>query len=269
MLLAQTAVESRIVLITGAGSGIGRELAHLFHRDGAHLIAASLVEDELSALREQLGGRRVSTKTIDLAREGAAEELFAFTQAPGLGVDTLVNNAGFGLFGEHLELDAERVTRMLVLNTLTPTRLCSLYGRQMRTLGRGRILNVASTTALQALPFLAAYAATKHYMVAFSEALHDELARAGVQVTTVLPGTTRTPFLDVAGLHASTGGVAGVAHRVAMSPHEVACAAYEGLLAGERRVIPGRLNKAHALVAELLPRAAMRRVAGRLFELMG
>ena len=256
------------VLITGAGSGIGRALARLFHRDGAHVIAASLVGDELDALADELGGRRITTSTIDLAREGAADELFAWTEERGLCVDTLVNNAGFGLFGEHLDLDADKVTRMLLLNTLTPTRTCTLYGRQMRARGNGRILNVASTTAFQPLPFLASYAASKHYMVAFSEALHDELAPAGVRVTTVLPGTTRTPFLDVAGLGESEGGIAGVAHRVAMNPRDVARAAYEGLLAGERRVVPGRLNKTHALVAGLLPQAVMRRVAGRFFDVM-
>ena len=256
------------VLITGAGSGIGRELARLFHRDGAHIVAASLVEDELATLANELGPRRITTLAIDLARAEAADELFAWTEAQGLTVDTLVNNAGFGLFGEHLDLDPQRVTSMLLLNTLTPTRLCSLYGRQMRARGRGRILNVASTTAFQALPFLAAYAASKHYVVAFSEALSDELGPAGVQVTTVLPGTTRTPFLDVAGLHESKGRMGGIAHRVAMDPRDVARAAYDGFLAGERRVIPGGLNRAHALVAGLLPEAAMRRIAGRLFDVM-
>lgn len=256
------------VLITGAGSGIGRELAHLFHADGSHVFAASLVDDELASLREELGSRRLTTHTIDLARQGAADALFSATEARGVRVDTLVNNAGFGLFGDHLDLDPEAVTRMLLLNTVTPTQLCTLYGRSMRERGAGRILNVVSTSALQPLPFLASYAATKHYLLAFSEALGDELAPHGVQVTAVLPGTTRTPFLAVAGLKEDDGAMGGFAHRVAMSPRRVAMAAYQGLHEGEARVVPGGLNKAHALAARVLPRVALRRAARRLFDAM-
>lgn len=253
------------VLITGAGSGIGRALTRLFHADGHHVIGASLVVEELATLSRELGDSRFTPLPIDLARVDAAESLFGATEAQGKRVDVLVNNAGFGLFGEHLDLDADAVTRLLLLNVLTPTRLCTLYGRDMRERAAGGILNIASTSALQPLPFLAAYAASKHYLLAFSDALADELAPRGVRVTTVLPGTTRTPFLDAAGLREGSGFMAGLAHRVAMSPERVAALAYEGFARGDRRVVPGATNRAHAAAAGVLPGAVFRRVASRLF----
>jgi short-subunit dehydrogenase len=255
------------VLVTGAGSGIGRCLARLFHADGSFVVAAGLVEAELDALEAELGSERLTTIPIDLAQEGAAARLASITDELGLEIDTLVNNAGFGLYGEHLGLDTARVTRMVLLNVLTPTQLATLYGRRMRERRAGRILDVVSTSALQPLPYMAAYAATKHYLLAFGEALAEELAPYGVQVTSLLPGTTRTPFLEVAGVTAegSRFSVGRLAERVAMSPEDVARAGYEGLRAGARRVIPGRLNRVHAATARLLPEGAMRRAAALVF----
>lgn len=256
------------VLVTGAGSGIGRALARLFHADGSRVVAASLVPAELDSLRAELGGdERLETVPIDLAREGAAADLLARTDALGLSVDTLVSCAGFGLYGEHLRLDPERIARMVVLNALTPTLLATHYGRRMRDRRGGRILQVVSTTALQPVPYMAAYAATKHYLLAFGDALAEELAPHGVQVTSLLPGTTRTPFLETAGVRpeGSRFSVGRLAERVAMSPETVARAGYDGLEAGARRVIPGRLNRVHAAAARLFPERAVRKVAARVF----
>ncbi|HTM21853.1 MAG TPA: SDR family NAD(P)-dependent oxidoreductase [Kofleriaceae bacterium] len=238
-------------LVTGGGSGIGRELCRQLHARGCALLAVSLGADELAALAAELrGGAPVHTLAIDLAADGTAARVEAAARERGLDIDLLINCAGFGLWGDHLELADARVRAMLGVNLVALTELCTRFGRLMRARGGGRILNVASTASFQPLPHLAAYAATKHYVDAFSLALADELAPAGVTVSVLYPGATRTPFLAGAGLDERSGAVA---RRVAMTPERVAARAIEGLLAGERRIVPGGVNRGHFWLSRVVP----------------
>ena len=240
-----------IALVTGGGSGIGRELCVQLHARGYEILAVSLAEPELDALVADLrDGPPVHTLATDLAVDGAAAHVVESAREHGFTVDVLVNCAGFGLWGDHLELDAARVRAMIGVNLVALTELCTLVGRDMRARGGGHIMNVASTASFQPLPRLAAYAATKHYVDAFTLALADELAPHGVSVSVLYPGATRTPFLAGAGLDDRSGAVA---QRVAMTPARVAARAIDGLFAGERRIVPGGVNRGHFWLSRVLP----------------
>ena len=262
--------QNKTVLVTGGGSGIGRELCRLFNRDGYRLVIVSLLKEELAAVKAELLAERpdadILTLQQDLSLEDAGEKLHASMRRRRIQVDVLVNNAGFGLWGEHLDIPYARVKAMLTLNMVTLTTLSTLFGADMRARGEGRILNIGSTTSFQPLPYLAAYAATKHYVVAFSEALAEELAPHGVGVTCVCPGTTRTKFLSTAGVEPSQkfGTVGYWADKAAMPPEEVARVAYAGLEQRVRKPIPGISNWVHYFGSRVLPNRvmswAMRRV---------
>ena len=235
---------NQTALVTGGGSGIGRELCKLFNRDGYKLVIVSLLDAELAETRAELLADNPAADIVtiqqDLSTPTAGDALYADIKARGIKVDVLVNNAGFGLWGEHLALAPARVQSMLQLNIVTLTSLTSHFGLEMKARGEGRILNIGSTTSFQPLPYLAAYAASKAYVVAFSEGIAEEMAPFGVSVTCVCPGTTQTKFLSTAGVKASEeNSIASLAYwddKAAMSPEEVARVAYEGLR--EARVAP-------------------------------
>lgn len=242
-----------LAVVTGGGSGIGRAICRELHGRGYAIFAQSLGEAELGEVRAELGSD-VHTLALDLSRPGAASTLVEALHTAGLEPDILVNCAGLGVWGEHVELDAGRVETMLGVNVSALTSLCGLLGREMKARGRGRILNVASTASFQPLPHLAGYAATKHYVVAFSRALAQELGPHGVHVSVVCPGTTRTPFLAAAGIDAK---VDKVAERFAMLPQEVAIRSVAGMLAGRRHIVPGGINRVHYWVSRFMPACVM------------
>jgi len=249
-------------IVTGGGSGIGRALVRALLTRDVPVLAVALHADELASLRRDLASPLLTTLAIDLTAPGAADHVLA--AAPPF--DLLVNCAGRGLWGDHLDLDRRAVHNLIALNIAALTDLCAVVGAQLRDRGRGTILNVASTASFQPLPGLAAYAASKHYVAAFSAALADELAPHGVRVSTLHPGTTRTAFLASAGIDASprSDRVGRLAHRVAMDPDAVAAAALTGLLRDQRTIVPGLRNRLHHLVARLLPAALLSRLVARL-----
>jgi uncharacterized protein len=246
-------------LVTGGGGGIGRELCRLLHGAGYRLVVASLLADELASLKGELearaGAQPVITLQADLSATGAAEEVFRRCEAGGIEVDVLVNNVGFGIAGEFADQPLERVRQMLALNMVTSTELCHLFGRKMRERGSGRILNVSSTISFQPLPWWAAYAATKAYVSSFTQALASELRPHGVTVCCLYPGTTRTAFLDTAGIQRSARrlSVGTLIHGAAMDPVKVARAGFRGLMRGKRRIIPGVSNRLHFMIVHWVP----------------
>jgi short-subunit dehydrogenase len=255
--------QQKTALVTGGGSGIGRALCRLFNRDGYRLVIVSLLADELAEVKAELEAARAGADVViiqqDLSTPDAGEILHADIQRRGIVVDVLVNNAGYGLWGEHLEIPYARVKAMLQLNMVTLATLSTVFAAEMKHRGEGRILNIGSTTSFQPLPYLAAYAATKHFVVAFSEALAEEMAPYGVKVTCVCPGTTQTKFLSTAGIQPSAtfGSVGYWADKAAMSPDDVARVAYEGLKAGARKPIPGFSNWVHFMGSRVLPNRSM------------
>ncbi|MBY0385203.1 SDR family oxidoreductase [bacterium] len=192
-------------LVTGASSGIGLELAKVLAREKMDLILVARSLDKLEELKKELSplGPKISVISHDLSTPGSALELYKKTQSLGLNVDCLVNNAGFGEFGEFFKIDRQRQTDMIHLNITSLTELSHLYLPSMLQKKSGHIVNIASTAAFQPGPLMAVYFATKAYVLSFSEALSEELNGTGVSVTTICPGPTESGFLAAAHLESA------------------------------------------------------------------
>lgn len=218
--------------------------------------------DRLELLATELRaatGAIVKVIGCDLEAPDAPELLLQAIGAEGIALDTLVNNAGFGLRGPFAALPADRQMAMIDLNVNALTALCRLVLPGLIERRAGGILNVASTAAFQPGPHMAVYYATKAYVLSLSEALHEEAKPWGVTVTALCPGPTATEFSSVADLMAVKAFDLGT-----MSAAEVAHAGYEGYRAGRALVIPGRRNKLLAFGSRLVPRIVARRVVGKL-----
>lgn len=249
----------RVALITGGGFGIGRELCRLFHEAGFNLVIASLVMEELTEIKNELdarsGAQVVMVYQIDLSAPDAAFHVVRFCEEKKIHVDVLVNNAGFGLTGRFTDQSMNRLIQLMNLNIVTTTILCKTFGSKMCERSFGMMLNVASTTSFQPLPFWAAYAATKSYVSSFTQAMAAEMRPFGVMVSCLYPGITRTKFLDTAGLHHSAKwwSVGSMIHHFAMNPVNVARIGFKGLMRGQRRIVPGGINKFHFYFIQLVP----------------
>ena len=254
-----TSPGNKTALVTGGGGGIGRELCRQFHAAGYGLVIVSLLSEELTMLCNELvardPGRRIFSMQYDLSRPDAAEGVFRYCETNGIGVDVLVNNVGFGLAGEFTEQRLEQVQQMLALNMMTMTGLCHMFGGKMKERGSGRILNVSSTISFQPLPRWAAYAATKAYVSSFTQAFAREMGPYGVTVSCLYPGTTRTAFLDTAGIERSVSrlSIGSLIHGAAMDPVKVARAGLRGLMRGKGRIIPGVTNRLHFWFVHWVP----------------
>ena len=210
-------------------------------------------KDRLDALAAELGNARAIA--LDLGEAGAANRLMADLAANGEEVGTLVNNAGFGLWGRFDSLDGPKQRAMIDLNCGALVELCHAVVPAMTARGQGAILNVASTGAFQPGPKMATYFATKAFVLSFTEALHEELRKDGIKVSALCPGPTRTEFGEVAGFK---GG--GAFHRVSMDSAQVVAFGLAALDANRAVAIPGLLNKAGAQGHRLLPRGWLRRI---------
>jgi short-subunit dehydrogenase len=256
MTMKQTA------LITGASSGIGYDLAHLFAADGHDLILVARSEGKLRDLAGQLEQKHnIAARVIpaDLERPEAPRRLFASVDGP---VDFLVNNAGFGLTGKFAGTDLERELAMIQVNVTALTHLTKLFLGPMIERGRGRILNVASTAAFQPGPLMAVYYATKAYVLSFSEAVAEELGGTGVTVTALCPGPTATGFATAAKM--TNSRLFSVMKP--MTSAKVARIGYNAMNRGKRVVITGTVNKVLAQSVRVTPRKMVTKVTRALQE---
>lgn len=246
------------VLITGASSGIGRELARLFAAAGSNLILIARREERLRALAGELkqsSGTDCTLIPADLSRPNAGEDI---AQRLGVvNVDVLVNNAGFGALGRFGNLDLERQMEMIRVNVAAPTELARRFLPGMIARGYGGILNVASTAAFQPGPGMAVYFATKAYLLSLSEALHEEARGSGVNISCLAPGVTVTEFTDAAGIDGRS-----IYRFGAMSAAQVAHAAYRGFRRGRPLIVPGIHNRLGVVLTRFTPRRLLRRMLG-------
>jgi uncharacterized protein len=192
------------VLVTGASSGIGYELAKVFARHGHDLILVARSSDKLLALQQDLQkqyGSQVAVFSADLSEPQASERLWEQIQAQGLVVDILINNAGFGDHGPFAEADWPKLAQMLQLNIVALTHLSRLCLPDMVARGHGKVMTVASTAAFQPGPFMAVYYATKSYVLSFTQAIANELKGTGVTAMALCPGPTRSQFQAAANLN--------------------------------------------------------------------
>jgi len=249
-------------LITGASSGLGLEFADLLAAQKVNLVLAARRREPMEKLAADLRrkyGVDVLIEVIDLASLGAASRLKSSLDARSLPIDILVNNAGYGLHGEFLDMPIERTVDMVQLNITALTELSYVFGRDMTIRKSGHILLVASLLAFQPVPTYAAYAATKAYVLAFGEALHDELRSQGVVVTSLCPGHTATGFDAAAG-----ATVSPVLRLLTMKPRPVAASGIQALSQGKASVVAGLLNKLAAFSNRLTPRSMQRAIMRRL-----
>jgi short-subunit dehydrogenase len=240
-------------LITGASSGIGLELARVFAAEGVDVVLAARSEDKLQALAQELvDAHKVAAEVIagDLSVVGAAQELYDAVKERGLTVDYLVNNAGFGVYGEFAETAWADEAAMLNVNIVALTHLTKLFVPYFVERGSGRILNVASTASFQPGPLMAAYFASKAYVLSFSEAVANELKGTGVTVTALCPGATATGFQSAAG----AAGSRLFETRTLPTGADVATYGYKVMMRGKRVAVHGVLNRILAQSNRFAPR---------------
>jgi hypothetical protein len=263
MTMTQASSRPR-ALLTGASSGIGRAIAPLLAARGCDLVLTArrqaLLDEVAAEVKARHADCEIETIAADLGTAGGARGLWERATV-SRGVDLLINNAGFGTFRPFTSAEWERDAELLQLNVVTLVELCHRFVAAAKGRGQGRgqarILNIASIAAYQSIPNFANYAASKAYVRNFSEALHDELAPAGISVTCVCPGGTKTPFHDAAG----AGNYGKLANASMMTAEEVAQISAAAMFAGKRTVIPGAMNKLTCFGVRLVPRSFASRVA--------
>lgn len=245
--------KTHTALITGASGGIGYELAKLFARDHYNLVLVARSADKLNQVAAELQsqfGVTVKTVALDLAAAPAPQFLFDQLQREGVAVDVLVNNAGFGAFGEFASMPEQEILGQISLNIAALTHLTRLFLPPMLARRAGKIMNVASTAAFQPGPLMAVYYASKAYVLSFSEALANELGASGVVVSCFCPGATDTDFQKRAGMENSR-----LFKKIgAMNAEVVARDGYRGLMEGRTIVISGARNWLVAESVRFAPR---------------
>jgi len=222
-------------LITGASAGIGREFARYHASKGGDLIITARREAELNELKSEIEaahGVAVQVIAMDLGAEGGADALYDKVKELGLAVDVLINNAGFGGHGIHIERDLVAEQAMIDLNVKSLVTLTHRFGADMVARGGGKILNVSSTAAYMPGPLQAIYFATKAFVSSYSQAIDQELREKGVTCTALEPGYVHTEFAQVADLDGT-----GLVNQKGATAESVARHGYEAMLAGKLRTI--------------------------------
>ena len=250
-------------LVTGASSGIGRELCRLLAEDGHNVVVVARRRKRLEELADELESKfdvTVLVETADLSEPNAPSALFDRLAERGVQVDILVNNAGFGTQGAFWELDRQQELDQIQVNATALADLTRLAVEPMVERGRGKILNIASTAAFQAGPFMSTYYATKSFVLHFTEGLAYELRGTGVSATVHCPGATETEFAQKAG---NDDSLLFKAADVA-TPEAVARHAYRSMQREKTVAVHGFMNKVAACLTRLAPRRAIRWLTAKL-----
>jgi len=248
-------------LVTGGSSGIGWAFAEQLAARGANLVLTARRADRLAQLADDVTSRyKVQARIFaaDLARPQAPAEIFRFTEQKRIPIELLINNAGFGAYGEFRKVEAARLLDMVQVNVASVVHLTHLFLPAMVERRSGYVLIVASTAAFQPVPYISTYAATKGFDLLFAEGIAEEVRRYGVRVCALCPGSTVSEFHEVAGqpLH-----IAGP-----QEPNEkVARVGLRALAGGKPRVISGTRNWLTVEAQRLAPRRLVTRVAARMF----
>ena len=249
-----------VAVITGASSGIGWELAKVFASKGYDIVAVARRAERLAELKETLKDVHVYPVVLDMARAKGPQKLLAATKELGLQIDTLVNNAGTAYHGRFTDMSEAQARGLLDLNIRSLTLTTQLFLPQMKQAGHGKILNVASIVGFQAVPSMALYAASKAFVLSFTESLAEELSEDGVTVSALCPGLTKTEMVSDLGTDQLLNWPG--ADMLVDDPACVAKEAYDALTRKQVITIPGIFNKLVMNWAEYQPRWLKRGLAG-------
>jgi uncharacterized protein len=248
-------------LITGASAGIGVALAEELAAGGSNLVLTARRKDRLDELAQRLGAKhKIKTQIVvaDLTERDAPENIHNFTSSQGIEIDLLINNAGFGAYGELPSVEVKRLLDMVQVNCSAVVHLTRLFLPEMVERKRGDILILASTASFQAVPYISTYAATKAFDLLFAEGLAEEMRPHGIRVCALCPGSTESEFHVVAGQEKF--------QRKAETAEKVARTGLRALAAGKSYVISGLGNYLGAQGERLVPRRMVTRIAGGLFK---
>jgi uncharacterized protein len=249
-------------LITGASSGIGEAFARKLAARGHNLLLVARSEEKLITLCSELGrNNNIAAQyvPIDLAEPDAPARLFEETQKRDLDIDFLINNAGFGSMGEFAKLDLKLELKMIDLNVRALVELTHRFLEPMRQRKSGSIINVASTAGFQAVPFMATYAATKAFVLSFTEALWEENRTYGIKVMALCPGVTETGFFKASKMQKPPA-------RTSQTPEQVVETALRGFKRGKSSVISGWTNWIMVETERVVPRSLVLRAAGSVLR---
>src|SRR5689334_12521245 len=249
-------------LITGASSGIGAAFARKLARRGRNVLLVARSEDKLIALCNEIGrasGIRAQYVAIDLTESDAAARLLEETRKRELMIDMLINNAGFGSMGDFAKLDRATELEIIDLNVKSLVDLTYRFLQPMRERRQGAIINVASTAGFQGVPFMATYAATKAFVLSFSEALWEENRPYGIKVMALCPGVTDTNFFEAAHMQRPPA-------RTSQTVDEVVDTALRAFKLGKSSVVSGWMNFLMVEAERIVPRSLVLRAAGAVLR---
>ena len=244
-------------LITGASTGIGYELAKLFAKDRHNLILVARDEGKLETAKNELSKCNVEVKilSLDLSKSEDIQGLFNYVEMNKLNVDILVNNAGIGTFGDFSEIEWVKEEALIDINIKVLTKLTKYFLPKIIECKNGGILNVASTAAFCSGPRMAAYYASKAYVLNLTEAIYEECKDSGIRISCLCPGPVKTIFQDKAGIKKSES-----AKKYLMDAEEVAKVSYKDFKKGKLIIIPRMKNKLLVIGNKLLPRRISRKI---------
>jgi hypothetical protein len=254
--------QGKWALVTGASAGIGVALANELAAGGAHLVLTARRSDRLEQLAERLRKQhaiQAEIVTADLASPNGPNEIFNFTQRKKLSIELLINNAGFGQYGELDQVESQRLLDMVQVNCAAVVHLTRLYLPEMIQRGRGDVLILASTASFQAVPYISTYAATKAFDLLFAEGLAEEMKPHDIRVCALCPGSTESEFHAVAQQEAFT-------QKHQESAEKVARTGLQALAAGKSYVISGTGNYIGAHLQRIVPRRLVTSIAAKMFS---
>lgn len=265
--------EGKTALITGASSGIGLAMALELSKRGAVVIMAARSRDKLDTEAELIrkAGHEAHVFTADLSEPNSAEKLYREVTSAGLNIDLLVNNAGYGRWGDFTEFDREDYGLMIQLNITSLTDLCHLAIPDMVSKGGGGIINVGSTASFVPVPYSAVYGATKAYVLMFSESIRYEYADQNINVMALCPGATKSNFSTVAAANSSEelkmlNAKIAEDDKSGETSEEVAVEGLDVFLQNKSYVLTGKSNKKMAIVPRFVTREKMLKMAGDGFR---
>ncbi len=252
-------------LITGASKGIGKEMAYELARRKINLVLVARTGDVLQQIAGELSSKYsidVKTLALDLSRQNAAQQVFDFCIKNNLNVNILINNAGYGLWGNFEKISLEEQNNMMQLNMILVVNLTHLFIPELKKNTPAYIMNVCSTSAYQAVPYLSVYAATKAFILLFTRGLRLELAGEGISVTCLSPGTTETGFTTRARMNER---IKKTSDKFNMKPERVAKIAVAGMFNKKAEILPGFTNLISAKAVGILPKNLTESIAKKLY----